>query len=282
MSKILACLDASIYSQSVVDHTIWAAQRMGAAVELITTRGRNPQTGADMSAAKALDAQPEFVARDLAADRQRHRQLEALEAAQLGDLAAQMSAGGVTRVSTKLLDGAFLDQLKAHQDDADLVVLGKRGAGANFVSLRLGSQLELAARAADRDVLVAARGFRRPRRAVVAIDVGPEGEALAARAAASPLLKGLQIHVATAGDPGLERRDTLDTAAAIFRAAGFDVKTVLLPAPAERTIPWFVDEEDMGLLVTGAFSHSRLHALLAGSKTAEIINACRIPVLLLK
>jgi nucleotide-binding universal stress UspA family protein len=282
MSKILACLDASIYAQSVVDHTIWAAQRMGAAVEMISTRGRYPTPEADLEAAKALDTQPGIVAQELAADVEHDRKLDALASAEMNSLKRQLENAGVTRVSTELLDGAFLDELKAHQDSADLLVLGKRGSGADFVSMRLGSQTERAARAADRDVLIAARGFRRPRKALVAIDVGETGEALCARAAASPLLKGLQIHLVTVGDPGLERRDALEAGAAVFRAAGYDVRTMLLPAPVERSVPWFADEEDMGLLVMGAFSHSLLRQLVVGSTTAELIRACKIPVLLLK
>lgn len=282
MTKILSCLDASVYSQSVVDHTIWAAQRMGAAVEMISTRGRHPSPGADLAAAQALDTQPGIVAEALASDVEHDRKLDALAEAELDALKRQIENAGVSRVHTELLDGAFLDELKAHEADADLVVLGKRGSGADFVSMRIGSQTERAARAANRDVLIAARGFRRPRRAVVAIDVGEAGEALCARAVASKLLKGLQINVVTVGEPGLERRDALDAAAATFRAAGFDVRTTLLPGPVERSVPWFVDEEDMGLLVMGAFSHSLLRQMVVGSTTAELIRTCKIPVLLLK
>ena len=34
MSKILACIDGSVYSESVADHAGWAAGRLGLPVEL--------------------------------------------------------------------------------------------------------------------------------------------------------------------------------------------------------------------------------------------------------
>ena len=55
-----------------------------------------------------------------------------------------------------------------------------------------------------------------------------------------------------------------------------------MPGPAERGVPWYAEEENMGLLVMGGFSHSRLRSLVLGSTTAELMRACKIPVLLLK
>ena len=35
MTRILACIDASIYATSVVDHAAWAADRLGAEIEVL-------------------------------------------------------------------------------------------------------------------------------------------------------------------------------------------------------------------------------------------------------
>lgn len=282
MSKILACLDASIYAQSVADHAIWAAKRMGAAVELVSTLGKHPAPQTDLAGAMALETQPGVFARSVSRDVEIERKLDATLAAQLEDLERQFKGAGVTRVSTDLVDAPFIETLNAREGDADLVVLGKRGQSADFVSLRLGSETERAARLAHRDVLVAARGFRRPRSALIAMEIDEAGQTLVARAADHPLLKGLTLHVVSAGDPSLERRDALAAAEAKLKEAGFAVRTQVVPGPPERGVPWYAEEEDMGLLVMGAFSHTRLRNLVLGSTTAELMRACKIPVLLLK
>ena len=282
MTKILACLDASIYAQSVADHAIWAAKRMDAAVELVSTLGKHPAPQTDLVGAMALETQPGVFARSVSRDIEIDRKLDETLAAQLEALERQLEAAGVKDVKTDLVDAPFLDVMTKREGDADLVILGKRGEGADFVSLRLGSETERAARLAHRDVLVAARGFRRPRTALIALEPGETGTELIEKAAASPLLKGLTLHLVSAGDPGLERRDALDAGEARLKAAGFAVKTQIVPGPAERGVPWYAEEEDMGLLVMGAFSHSRLRNLVLGSTTAELMRACKIPVLLLK
>lgn len=282
MSKILACLDASIYAQSVADHAIWAAKRLDAAVELVSTLGKHPAPQTDLVGALALETQPGMYAHGVARDVEIDRKLDETLAAQLESLERQLQAAGVREVTTDLVDAPFLDTLVKREQGADLVILGKRGQGADFVSLRLGSETERGARAAHGDVLIAARGFRRPRTALIALEPGENGEKLVERVAASALLKGMALHVVSAGEPGLERQDALAAAEAKLKREGYAVKTQIVPGPAERGVPWYADEEDMGLLVMGGFSHSRLRSLVLGSTTAELMRACKIPVLLLK
>lgn len=282
MTKILACLDASIYAQSVADHAIWAAKRLDASVELISTLGKHPAPQTDLVGALALETQPGVFARGVSRDIEIDRKLDETLAAQLEELERQLQAAGVREVKTDLIDAPFLETLHKREADADLVVLGKRGERADFVTLRLGSEAERGARSVHCDVLVAARGFRRPRTALVALEPGENGEKLVERIVASPLLKGLALHVVSAGEPGLERQDALAAAEAKLKAAGFAVTTHIVPGPAERGIPWYADEEDMGLLVMGAFSHSRLRRMVLGSTTAELVRGCKIPALLLK
>ena len=282
MSKILACLDASIYAQSVADHAIWAAKRLDASVELVSTLGKHPAPQTDLVGAMALETQPGVFARSVSRDIEIDRKLDETLAAQLESLERQLEAAGVREVTTDLVDAPFLDTLARREQGADLVILGKRGQGADFVSLRLGSETERGARAVHCDVLIAARGFRRPRTALIALEPGESGAALIERAAASRLLKGLALHVVSAGDPGLERQDALAEAEAILKREGYAVRTQIVPGPAERGVPWYAEEEDMGLLVMGAFSHSRLRNFVLGSTTAELLRACKIPALLLK
>jgi nucleotide-binding universal stress UspA family protein len=41
-----------------------------------------------------------------------------------------------------------------------------------------------------------------------------------------------------------------------------------------------VDGEDFGLLVMGAFGHSRIRSFVIGSTTTEMVRSCQVPVLM--
>jgi nucleotide-binding universal stress UspA family protein len=43
-----------------------------------------------------------------------------------------------------------------------------------------------------------------------------------------------------------------------------------------------VEAEDIGLLVMGAYGHSRIRNLIIGSTTTEMIRLCKIPVVLFR
>jgi nucleotide-binding universal stress UspA family protein len=50
----------------------------------------------------------------------------------------------------------------------------------------------------------------------------------------------------------------------------------------DQVIASYVKENEIDLLITGAYSHSRMHSLLLGSTTASLIKDCKIPLLLFR
>jgi nucleotide-binding universal stress UspA family protein len=65
-------------------------------------------------------------------------------------------------------------------------------------------------------------------------------------------------------------------------AAGFEVTTALIPGDAERVIARHVREQDIDMLLMGAYGHSPLRSLLFGSKTSDLLRSAKIPTLLLR
>ena len=56
----------------------------------------------------------------------------------------------------------------------------------------------------------------------------------------------------------------------------------VLHGEPERAIAAYVAAAGIGLLVMGAYGHSRVRALLIGSTTTALLRACRIPVLVFR
>lgn len=62
--------------------------------------------------------------------------------------------------------------------------------------------------------------------------------------------------------------------------AGFDVEGRLLQGEPDNLIAVHVEAEGVGLLVMGAYGHSRIRSLVIGSTTESMVRRCKVPVLM--
>ncbi|MCP3056483.1 universal stress protein [Aurantimonas marianensis] len=282
MSKILALVDGSQYTQSVCDNAAWAADRLGAPVELMHIIGRRdtPSAPADLSGNLDL-GERETLLKELADfDEQKGKLARKRGRLVLAEAGARLNEKGISAVEERLRSGDLVETLLEFEEDADLVVIGKRGEAADFARLHLGSNLERVLRASTKPVLVTARAFRPIRRFIVAFDGGPSAGKAIDHLVASPLLKGAACElVMVSSKPSDER---LDRAAARLREAGYDVTATLEKGEPDEVIAAHVKRDDVDLIVMGAYGHSRIRNFLIGSTTSEIVRACLRPVLMFR
>jgi nucleotide-binding universal stress UspA family protein len=100
--------------------------------------------------------------------------------------------------------------------------------------------------------------------------------------AASPLFRGLPIHLLMSGKQRADAEKQLEWARRTLEAAGFDAPAALVPGDAEWVIAKAVSEQAIDLLIMGAYTHSPLRSLLLGSKTSDLLRSARVPALLLR
>lgn len=277
---VLACVDGSIYADSVADHAAWAAGRYGgAAVEVLQAIGRREADAEDRSGRIVAGARRQLLEKLAEVDAERAKLLRERGWLDLEEAKARIEAAGVADVRTTLRHGDLLETVAERDAEARLVVVGKRGAAADFATLHLGSNLERLLRAARRPVLVAARAFRPVKRFMLAFDGQAEMLKAVDAASRSPLLQGLEGVLLTAGEDDADRRRAQEAAVAQLRAGGLWVTAELRPGPAKEVIPAAVEALGIDLLVMGAYSHSRLRTLVLGSTTAETIRSSLVPIL---
>lgn len=277
MKRLLACIDASNYAVSVTEAAAWASRRLGAEVEVLHVIQRNDAVAArhDLSGAMGLGAKSTLLAELVAIDeaegklvRERGRLL--LEAA-----AARLREGGVAHVEELHRHGGFVETVVEREEHADLVVIGKRGASANYAKGHLGAKIERVVRESTRPVLVASAKFNNPTRAALAFDGGSSSRKAAEFMANSKLIEGLELHAVCAGEPQTTAREWL---AETLPDAEIHVVS---PSP-EESLPSFVESKGIDLLIMGAYGHSPLRRLIVGSTTTALLQRCRIPVLLFR
>lgn len=178
--------------------------------------------------------------------------------------------------------GELVATLTELESEARLFVLGKRGEAGDRAPEHLGGNLERAVRALHRPILVVPPNFTAPTRAMVAFDGSMTTRKGVELIAASPLFKGLDIHVVMVGPDNQASRSQVEWASDVLTRSGLKTISRVVEGDADHVLPAYAANNAIGLLVMGAYGHSRVRQLLVGSTTTAVIRTSPIPVLLVR
>jgi nucleotide-binding universal stress UspA family protein len=281
--KLIALVDGSAYSKSVCEHAAWVVKRTGITVELLHMLGRREgSASADLSGSLALGARSALLDQLSSLDQQRSKLAVQRGRAILEDARSLLEAAGVRDVVEQLRHGDLVDELEERTSGAEMILIGKRGEGADFAKGHLGSDLERVVRSTDKPLLVASRSYRPIEKVLVAYDGSPSALRAVDYVAHSPLYQGLQVTVVMAGPNTDKAKQDLADVGSLLGHAGCVVETELLPGQPEDTLPKLVEDAGFDHLVMGRSGHSRLRALFVGSTSLEMIRTCKVPILLVR
>lgn len=284
MTRLIAVIDGSVYSESVCDHAAWIARRGGGAVAVMHVLGRRDvgSEPANLSGNIGMRARSELLQELAELDAQKAKLALKRGRAILDGARARLEAAGVTDVSTRLRHGELVETIGELEEDAELIVIGKRGEAADFASGHLGSNLERVVRSTHKIVLVAARAYEPIERVLIAFDGGQSAVKAVHYMAQSPWLSGLSCHLLSVGNASAATRRELQGAAVLLSEAGYTVTEEFADGQPEALISAKVEREGFDLLVMGAYGHTRIRNMIIGSTTTEMLQSCRIPVLLFR
>lgn len=283
-NKVLACVDRSHYADFVADYAAWAARRMDAPLEFLHIIDRHPEiaTGSDYSGSIGIDAQESLLTSLSDQDASRSKAAREQGRIFLNRLRERAMAAGVAAPDVRQRHGALEQTLVEQQQGVRLIVLGRRGESAETTRRDLGRNVERVVRALNKPILTVTEAFKEPRRAMIAFDGGIVTRRGVEMVAASPLFRGLPVHLLMSGKESADARKQLEWAKTTLEAAGFDAPAALIPGDAESIIARTVREQGIDILIMGAYAHSPLRSLLFGSKTSDLLRSAAIPTLLLR
>ncbi len=281
-NKLIVLIDASAYARSVCENAAWIAGRTGAPVELLHVLGRRERGRADLSGSIALGARTKLLNELAALDEEYARLAQQKGWAILEGAEAVIRAAGVENVTARLRHGDLVEVVAEAETDSCGIVIGKRGEGADFARMHLGSNLERIIRSATKPVFVAARAFRPVGKVLIAFDGGPSSTRAVQQIAGSPLFAGLEVRLVTVGDNSPERRHKLEAAQAILQSAGREASAEIVPGQPEKILSDIIEHEGFDLLAMGTYGHSRIRSLIIGSTTTGMIRSCKVPVALFR
>ena len=284
MTKLIALIDGSIYSESVCDHAAWLATRMKASVEVLHVLGRRTASGAqNLSGSIGLGARTSLLEELADSDAQIAKLAHKRGRAILDDASKRLTDDGVTEVTTALRNADIVETVQEYEKDADIVVIGKRGEAADFAKLHLGSNVERVVRSSHRPVLVTSRAFKPIEKVLIAFDGGQSVmKAIDHIAARGGEFAGLDFRLLSVGTELASTRRKLDEATEKLRSAGYKADAQMVQGEPDKVIGNQADAGEADLLVMGAYGHSRIRTLIIGSTTTEMIRSCKIPVMLFR
>jgi nucleotide-binding universal stress UspA family protein len=284
VTKIMALIDGSIYSQGVCDYAVWATAGVPATVGLLHVVGRRGASSAtiNFSGTLVVDGRDQLLDELASLDEIQGKLTQRRGRILLDQAKEWLVEAGVAEVTASLRNGDLIETVLEFEPDTDLIVIGKRGEAADFAKLHLGSNLERVVRASGKPVLVTARAFQPIKRFLIAFDGGVSSMKAVDHIARNPLYAGLECQILTVGVDTPKARKQLDDAAALLRAGGLDVQSELLSGQPDKVVANRVETGGIDLLVMGAYGHTRIRSLIIGSTTTELIRSCMIPVMLFR
>ncbi len=277
-------MDQSHFADYVADYAAWAARRMNAPLEFLHVIDRHLEiaTGNDHSGAIGFDAQEHLLTELSNEEGLRSKAAREQGRLFLNRLRERAISAGVESPDVRQRYGNLVETMTEQEDNVRLFVLGRRGQSAEITQRDLGRNVERVVRGLHKPILTITEDFIEPRRVMIAFDGGIVTRRGVEMVAASPLFKGLPVHLLMSGKESQDAVKQLEWARKTLESTGFDAQTSLIPGDAERIIAKTVSEQNIDILIMGAYSHSPLRSLLLGSKTSDMLRSAKIPTLLLR
>ena len=284
MAKLLVCIDGSAYADNLCTNAAWVAKQINASIDLlhVLRRPSDYQAPTDHTGLMGFEARSNLLEELTKVDEERGRLDQEKGKIILEHGAKILQKAGAETINLVHRRGSLVETIQEFEDSVEMIFMGKRGEHANINSVFLGSNLEKVARALHKPLFIVSSIIRPIKRFLIAYDGKDSVRKAINFITDQPLLdKGLECHLLV-----VERaKGDIETSEAVQKLEKVGFKTTLRVeqnSHADQVIASYVVENEIDLLITGAYSHSRMHSLLLGSTTASLIKACKVPLLLFR
>lgn len=286
MKKILLCTDGSSYAQVSYEYTSWLAMQIEVEIEILYVTDLRKQQAVetiDFSGSIGIDSYQQLLAKLVQLEREKAKINHQRAKIILQEAKRFFSDREIDRVTLTHETGFLVDLFHKFEQQADLIILGKRGETANFATEHLGANLERILRSSHKPCLVTPREFKPINRTLLAYDGSKSCQKALQYLIDLPLFQNLELHVITVANRGDK------TALQYLADANTSLQTnnlrpicQLLHGVPEKEIERYIEDNKINFLIMGAYGHSPIRRLVIGSTTAQMLRSSHIPVLLFR
>lgn len=282
-TNVVACIDGSRSTEAVCDYAAWASKQMQAPLVLLHVLELSHYPDERNLSGNIGLGSREYLLKELAdLDEKRAKLMREQGRLMLEAAVERARAVGVVEPVSRQRHGALVETLKDLEDEIRLLVIGRQGEEGDSVGQHVGSHLESTVRTMHRPVLVTAGAFRQPKSIMLAFDNGPSTRKGVEMIADSPLFRGLPVHLVMVGADTNDAWESINAAKQRLEKAGFEVHASIRAGDVEKVLLDYEEEQDIDMIVMGAYGHSRIRQFFVGSTTTQILARTSRPLLLLR
>ncbi|WP_166267278.1 universal stress protein [Marinobacter caseinilyticus] len=283
MTHIVGCIDGSRATAAVCDYAAWAGLRMDAPLMLfhVLDHSRYP-VEPDLVGSIGLGSR-EHLMEELAELDEKRSKLALEQGHHLLQAAEdRVRERGIENVRQRQRHGDLTESLLAIEQDTQLLVMGLHGESSSDRDVHMGSQLETVIRSLHRAIMLVPDDYQAPRSAMLAFDGSPTAFKGVELLANSPVFKDFPLHLVMIGADTADRWEPLKQAEKMLAASGCDTHLAIRAGDVEKALHGYQEENDIDLLVMGAYGHSRIRQFLVGSTTTNMLKTATKPLVILR
>lgn len=280
---ILACIDGSAVTESVCSYAAWYATRLGLPVGLLNVIDVPASKRRDLSGTIGMDSRQILLEELTQLDEQRAKVVNGYSNALIEDAKNYIDNSFDVEVRAYRRRGKLLPAIEHFKTENRAIVMGRRGEDHKNDRINIGSQIETVARGSSVPVLICSKAFTEPSSFMVAFDGSKTAIKAVQMVSQSELLKGMRSHIVMIGNNNESSKQSLSEAQALLSSSGYEVTAHHLPeSDAVNGLLSFQLENNVDIIVIGAYGHSKWQQLFLGSTTTEIIASTVSPVILVR
>ncbi len=283
MTTIVACIDGSPIAAAVCDAAAWASAQLQAEIKLMHVLEKleyHSQT--NLSGNIGLGSREHLLEELTELDERRNRVAMEHGKHLLQEAEQRILDAGAKAISRHQRHGGLLETLHEMEADTRLFILGRLGESHVPFAHTLGNHVESVARSLTKPILITVENFEVPTAFMLAYDGSDTAQKALDRVISSPLLHGLECHLIMAGKPTVENKAMLDSGELKLKTGGFKVQASIVPGEVQPALCHYQEQHKLGLVVMGAFGHSRIRQFFIGSNTSKMMSMSNVPLLLLR
>ena len=288
MNKIIACIDGSVVTSAICEAAAWSAKRLNKSILFLHTIERPQQHGADdLSGAIGLGARSNLLKEMAQLDEQRGKLALSHGKEMLAAAVERATSLGVSQIEQKQRHGDVIDAISELEDEARLIIVGRSGEGHETDKSKdkfkvLGSHIESLIRTAHTPVVIVPSTFKQPQNFMLAYDGRETADKAIDKIISGGLLKGLKCHLVMVKNHETAQAEKLAKAETRLKEQGFEVEASFLSGNIFDSLLSYQQQNNIDLLVMGAFAHSKIRQLFLGSNTIGMIERSISPLIVLR
>ena len=281
--SVLACIDGSAVTESVCDYATWYANKLNLPVGLLNAIDVPASTRRSLAGSIGMNSRQNLLEQLTKIDEKRSQVANDYSKALIEDAKSYIKDKSDIKVNAFRRRGKLLSVIEFYKENSRAIVMGRRGEDHKNDHINIGSQIETIARASKVPIMICSEEFKTPSSYMIAFDASETAIKAVGSITQSPVLKTLQGHTVMIGNHDDSSRQSLVAASEQLKSAGYLVDTHHLPeSNAVDGLLAFQAQNNVDIIVIGAYGRSKFQQLFLGSTTTKVIAKTTSPIILVR